>query len=251
MVDYMTFIPETDYNLEISRGLINGRIGVLQFGRNNDVDSAEDIWAGGGDFTPPTTARTHNIVSSSANDTSAGTGARTVKIYGLNSSYALTSETITMNGTSNVATASTYTFIYRMEVLTAGSGNANAGNITATAQTDATISSYMQIGYNVSTDAFYMVPAGYTAYIHSFKAGISNATSSQSADIGLFVKPFGGVYNLKALHSLVNSGSSVEENAFHYPLSITEKSIIKIRCTAVQSSNTDIQGEFDLILVAN
>lgn len=247
----MTFIPTIDYSLEVSRGQITGHIGVFQFGRNFDVDAAEDIWAAGGDFVPPTTARTHNIASSSANDTSAGTGARTVKIYGLSSAYALQSETITMNGTSNVATASSYTFIYKMEVLTAGSGGLNAGNITATAQTDSTVSSYMPIGYNASADAFYMIPAGYTAYIDSFKAGISNTTASQSADVGLFIKPFGGVYNLKALHSLVNSGSSVEENIFYYPLVATEKSIIKLRCTAVQSANTDIQGEINFILVAN
>lgn len=247
----MTFIPETDYNLQVSRGLVTGQIGIFQFGRNIDVDAAEDIWSGGGDFVPPTTARLHNIASSDANDASAGTGARTVMVYGLSSTYVLQSETVTMNGTSNVPTVSTYTFIYKMQVLTAGSGGGNAGNITATAQTDTTVSAYMPIGYNQSTMAIYMVPAGYTAYINSFKAGLSNTTGSQSADIGLYVKPFGGVYNLKALHSLVNSGTSVEENIFRYPLSVTEKSIIKVRCTAVQSTNTDIQGEIDFILVAN
>lgn len=54
---------------------------ITALGNNPDVDSAavpEDIWSGGGAYPWMTGATSLEIVSSSANDTAAGTGARTV-----------------------------------------------------------------------------------------------------------------------------------------------------------------------------
>ena len=92
-----------DIYLAISRQEITNYVAGNKAGRNQDVDiGSEDIICQGGDYTPPTTARIHNIASSSANDTSAGTGARTVSINGILADYSEANETITMNGTSNV-----------------------------------------------------------------------------------------------------------------------------------------------------
>jgi len=63
-------------------------------------DIEEEIWDVGGSYTFPLSADTLAISSDDENDTSAGTGARTVLVKGLNSSFVEISETITLNGIS-------------------------------------------------------------------------------------------------------------------------------------------------------
>lgn len=91
-------------------------------------------------YTEQTSNAQRSIASSSANDTAAGTGARTVKItYYSVSAGVITGpfyETVTLNGTSYVNTVSTtIAFIEKIEVLTVGSGLTNAGILTLKAAT--------------------------------------------------------------------------------------------------------------------
>ena len=81
-------------------------LAVNKFGRNTDVDSAaaEDVWDGGGIWVAPTAARVHNLVSADAADDAAGTGAQTVLVTGLDGTWTETSETVTMDGITPVAT---------------------------------------------------------------------------------------------------------------------------------------------------
>lgn len=232
----------------MAAGLFTGYSTVNKFGKNADIDiGTEDVWAGGGTWVAPTTARVHNIVSSDANDTAAGTGARTVTIYGLDANYVLASETVTMNGVGAVATSGSYTIIHRMLVATAGSGGTNAGTITATAQTDATVTITIVIGKGQSQLGVYQVPASKTAYILNYYGSIYGGTS---LDLELFIKPFGGVFNLKHTLGLTVGGNSSQDYSFIVPMQVTEKSIIKLTGTAT-ANNTVVSGGFDLILIDN
>lgn len=242
-----------NYALEVGKGNISGTSGVNKFGRNTDVDtSAEDIWDGGGTWTAPTASRTHDIVSTDTNDTSAGTGARTVEIQGLDANWALQTETVTMNGTSNVATASTYRRIFRMKVLTAGSGGANAGTITATAQTDSTVTAQMSIGNNQTLMAIYTVPASKTAYMTQLYASINRAVSTTEADIFLWVRDAEtpGPWQLKHVQSITTTGDSRLAKDFEPYFSISEKSDVRVAGVA-NDLNSDISAGFDLYLVDN
>lgn len=76
------------------------------------------------------------IVSSNANDTSAGNGARQIKVSGLqhsgvggNSVYTAISETATMNGTTLVNLSSQFYRVLKVEVVQAGATSLNQGNI--------------------------------------------------------------------------------------------------------------------------
>jgi hypothetical protein len=249
----MSYFRDTDFFLSLSKGEIANHSDYSAFGINQDVDTGtpEDIWLNGGTFTPPTTYRVHNIASASANDTSAGTGARTVKVYGVVST-GLAEETITMNGTSNVATVNSYSDIYRMYILTAGSGETNAGAITATAVTDATVTCTIPTGgLNTCRKCIRLIPPGYTGYIYDFQAGMSQATASSFADVYLMTKESGGVWLSRRYHSLNNSGSSVEFDEFKVPLKLTEGTWVKVRCTSVTNNNTLVQAAINLILVKN
>jgi len=60
-----------DYFLELAKFNIPGHDDFRKFGENPDIDTAsgfEDIWDGGGTYVPPTQARIHDIVSTSALD---------------------------------------------------------------------------------------------------------------------------------------------------------------------------------------
>ena len=105
---------------------------IHKFGSNSDVDGAEDIWEGGGDYTgfPTAAAENFEILSSSADDTSAGTGARTVRIWYYNDDYEnvlmrqeiILMVDVTLNGTAGVDSGVSGMRIWRAKVLTSGSG---------------------------------------------------------------------------------------------------------------------------------
>ena len=216
---------------------------VYKFGQNASVgNSIETIWLEGGLYVYPPSATTMTVSSSDANDTSAGTGARTVLISGLDGSYNEISETITMNGQTPVTTSNSYLRVNRALVLTAGSGGANAGIIyvgTGTVTAGVPANKYTTIngdGTNQSLQAFWTVPAGYTAYI--YQTNISTGTSSATPAILktlLVVRPFGGVFNTKEIITL-HEGNHLQDYSF--PLKITEKSDIEFRAESSSASVT-------------
>ncbi len=81
-----------------------------------------------------------DLISTSADDTAAGTGARTVSVEGLfcdtadSNRYKKRVSTYTMAGTSAgslLSGVNTFAVVHKISVLTAGSGNVNAGTISA------------------------------------------------------------------------------------------------------------------------
>jgi len=246
----MSYLQTRNYGLEVAKGLVANHIAVNKFGRNPDIDiSTEDIWSQGGTWVAPTTARVHNIKSTDVNDTSAGTGARTITVNGLNGSYVDTTETVTMNGTTDVATSNSYVIIHRMIVATAGSGGTNAGTITATAVTDASITAAIVIGKGQTQICIYQIPASYSGYLSSYGGSVSGGASANII-LELFAKPFGGVFNLKGTINLAETGNTGFRRVYDTPLKFTEKTLIKLTATS-DTINSDVVGNFDLILVAN
>lgn len=247
----MSYKPPADFALQISRGLVSNMITINKFGRNPDIDiGSEDIWGVGGTFVAPTAATTVALVSASAADASAGTGARTILVEGLNGSYAITSETVTLNGVTPVNTVNSYFFIHRITVATAGTGNTNAGNITSSWTGGGTpVGPTVLAGKGQSQFCQYQIPASYTGYLSDY-GGSYNGASTSNVLLELYVKPFGGVFNLKGTVNLSGSASSFARREYAVPLKFTEKSIIKLVGVS-DANNSDVVGSFDLILVAN
>jgi hypothetical protein len=88
-------------------------------------------------YTEQTTNAQRSVLSSSASDASAGTGARTIKLtYYDQTLLGPFTETVTMNGTSAVNTVGTnICFIEKIEVMTVGNQLSNVGTITLKAAT--------------------------------------------------------------------------------------------------------------------
>ena len=236
-----------DFLVNVGMGLYSDLGSVEKFGRNPDVDTgSEDLWAAGGTWVGPTTARIHDIVSTSIADDVGSTGAETIRIFGLDANYAFQQEDISMDGQTNVPTVNTYTMIHRMLVLTAGSGATNAGAITATAQTDATVTCQIGIGVAQTQLGVYQIPAGYTGHVIRY-GGSTDGTAGVQVDIALVAKPFGGVYNLKHNFTLRAGGSSNYAINIPFGIHLTEKTIVKLRAT-VDGANNDVSGSFSLLL---
>ncbi len=70
-----------------------------------------------------------DVTSSSANDTSAGTGARTATVYGLDKDFNFQKEAITLNGQTIVTTTKKYRRVFEIVVDSAGSLNKNDGDL--------------------------------------------------------------------------------------------------------------------------
>lgn len=254
----MSYANRRDFGIEVARGFFGDFDKLNKFGQANDCDTGvlTDLWDGANGvlstdlWVPPTTARRHDITSSSTSDDGTGipgTGMQSVRISGLTSwSSAEVSEDVTLNGTANVATANSYVIIHRMYGLTWGSAGNNVGNITATAQTDGTITAAILATNNQSLMAIYGVPSIQDLYITRMYATVQRSSTAR-ADIKL----------------LVNTTPDVDEDggwrlfqrmqAFAYahlqrdlypPIKCEGPCIIKMNADA-STTNVEVAGMFD------
>lgn len=125
-------------------------------------------------YTPQGTNAQRSINSTSANDTAAGTGARTVIINYLTAAFVLKSETVTLNGTTAVNTVNTdIAYIESLVVASVGSGSVNAGAIQLWTTTGGTGSIWASAaaGDQGTAYAHHYVPTGVTCYILNLNAG--------------------------------------------------------------------------------
>lgn len=247
------FGKNEDFALQVARGQIPGHSAISVFGYNPDVDTAEEsIWPDGGTVPHPTVASVLKISSSSTDDTSAGTGARTVTIVGLDGSYNQVSESITLNGQTAVNTTNSYLYVNGFYVASTGSGGANAGNINAgtgvvTAGVPAVLYDIIATGYNNRTTAHYCVPAGYTGYLTT--GVITTGQASGSTSVTAFLKQHGqdGVVRVGAVSTL-NNGSVQYD--FSYPYIISEKNCVG--ASAIGSAvNNSASAFFNIVLIKN
>ena len=245
-----TFEP---FGLQVSRGQIQGHSSVIVFGYNPDVDTSEEsVWPDGGTIPHPTSASVLKISSSSANDTSAGTGARSVFIEGLDGDYTVVSETVILSGQTAVNTTNSYLYVNSFYVATVGSGGENAGNInagtgTVTAGVPAVLYDIIATGYNSRTTGHYCVPAGYTGYL--IQGVFSSGQASGSTAVTGFLKQHGpdGILRVGAVTTVNNSTA---DYLFEMPLQIPEKNCVG--STAIGSaSNNAVSSYFNIVLIKN
>jgi hypothetical protein len=242
------------FELQVSRGQIQGHKTLFKFGNNSDINGTlETIWSQGGIYAYPAAATVMKVSSSDANDDAAGTGARTVTVSGLDANYNEVSETVELDGQTEVLTTTQFIRVNRAFVVTAGSGGTAAGTIyvgtgTVTAGVPATIYAVITLGDNQTTMAVWTVPAGYTLYI---TGGTFSAASNNAAQyvLGEFViRPFGGVFRLAA-------DITVNSNVFRYdwevPLAIPEKTDIEARAIALSGTNFYVTASFEGIYIKN
>jgi hypothetical protein len=239
----------------VARGQVAYHTPQFKFGFNPDVDdSLETVWAEGGLYSYLSAATVLKISSSSANDTSAGTGARTVQLYGLDADYNEINETVTLNGQTAVNTTNEFLRINRIVVRSAGSGGQNAGVVyagTGTVTSGVPANKYATVaaGDNQSLMALWTVPAGHTAYLLQKDLTVATSQNNKYATVHLVARPLGEVFQTKDKHVMDNN---TLHQKYDIPLKFVEKTDLEVRCIG-DSAGADIaiSAGLDIVYIKN
>lgn len=163
------------YELMIARGLIPGHVKLRTFGQRTGlsiVATGDDIWEGTATTIPIPAAAGEQmtIVSTSVNDTAAGTGIQSVDVMYLDASGNVQIEVVALSGTTPVNTVATnIRFINAFHAETNGTGGMADGTISIYRTGDATrVYSVITPGGSRALTCAMMVPAGKTFYCTSF-----------------------------------------------------------------------------------
>ena len=226
---------------------------LYRFGINNTVGTSfETIWTASSVYSYLSAASVLKISSGSADDASAGTGARTLIISGLDANYNEISETVILNGQTAVNTVNSYLRVFSLKILTAGSGGSNAGIVyagtgTVTSGVPATVYAQIEIGYNDSAMAIWTVPAGYTAYVSSYSFTTNSSTANNQVTGAVLIRPFGQVFSFEATAKM--AGGNNFDRHFDTYLVLTEKSDIEMQILA--SAAAQATGELQIMYIKN
>jgi hypothetical protein len=222
-------------------------------GVNNDIDTAtvpQGILIQGGLYSWPSAAESWEIVSSSASDAAAGTGARTIRLEVLDAAYAPFVVNVTLNGTTPVAVAGSWFRVNDMRITGAvGSSESNVGTITLRVAGGGATRSQMAASKGRAQQAIYTIPAGLTGFASHSKVGIINSQAQSDATVELQTRSFGSGWIVRNTVQISSAGnvSDMSDPPLFPP--ILEKSDLRFRVTAVSSNNTAVTGVLQLILV--
>ena len=232
-----------DYLYGIAENAISGHSSLLKFGTRTSIAAATQstIWEGPtARYVYLSSAEQLKVSSSATTDTSNGTGARTVTLYGLDSNWNEISETVTMNGITAVTTVNSFIRIYRLIVATSGTSYTNDGNITVTNNAGTTTLVYVPAGDGQTLMAVWTVPAGKVAYM-------VQATTSSDTNKGARMSVYtrlndgGTLYPWQIKYRAYQFGGN-EIFPFNIPFKIPAKTDIEIRITTPGSSGTTSAG---------
>ena len=254
-------VTDAESGLAIAKGDVVGHTFIHKYGRSPDFDNTDgdvSIWDGADDggtnemqYNYSTSAIIDSIVSSNAGDT------QDIEVQGLDTNYALVTQTITITGQTRKALDTSLIRVFRL--VNVGSTDV-AGNVycyentalTAGVPTDTTkIRAMIVDGNNQTGMAIYTVPAGKTGYLRQWFASSSGAKKTTNYLIKLKARPFGQVFNLK--HSVSIADDAPYMHPYIEPQTFTEKTDVEMTAFATDTGITaaSVSGGFDMVLVDN
>ena len=167
------------FDLQVARGQITGHSTVNIYGFGSAITTATiPAWENATAYTFPAAATSMNLVST-VNTGGDKTGT-TILIQGLDASYTAITETLTLNGTTVVATTKSFLRINNMSVASVTGGAAPTGVITLKDPTNTTTYAQIAASFGRSQMSIYTVPAGNTFYLSRIDA--YSAANGSSAD---------------------------------------------------------------------
>jgi hypothetical protein len=244
-------VRPSDYHDEIALGLRQGSTLWNKFGYNNDIDTGTELVASfGGTFAPLTSASTLTFVSSSTADDDGGTGANSVIVYGVDANRKSQLEIVTMDGTNNVVTSSTWLGINRVAIYTVGSGQVNAGTITVTATTGGSTQAEMPAGEGTTQQCIFFTQANHQGLFKWLELNCLKLSGS-SPKVTVKAWVFSAVTNAKYEVFRLNIDTAVE-NTLQFmppiPFVVGEKSAFWLEATT-NADNTALSARFSLVEV--
>lgn len=196
-----------------------------------------------------------DIISSSINDTNtAGTGIRQVKVLYIDASNNIVqSPAISLDGTTLVTNVLTgVNEVLSMESFTSGSGVVAAGNIRLRINGGVVEVEQISINTNRSMSARFMVPAGYTGYLHAWNTQSANNDQDVRlrATVDTFTRALTTEFHFVSVHlSALNTSSGNINLPF-----LTLPPLCKIRVATISAgvgAAVKCEASFQLVLIEN
>lgn len=240
---------DQDFFMRVAGGDVTGHEVVHVQGTNLTITNTtiEDLWKTEGTRTVLAAATVMSLTSTSANDTSAGIGAKTVTVEGVNGSYVETSETVTMAGTAYVGTSNSYLRINKLYVATAGTSAGNVGDITIiTGSSPDIVHAEIKAGDGRAMQTHYTVPAGKTAYMGSYSVTTELTTGIRYR---LMRRTAGGVVLVEDQADVPSVGYHRRPRAFK-PFQAQEDIWFQAS-RVVSTGDVSVNAAYDLIVATN
>ena len=197
------------------------------------------------------------LVSSSASDAAAGTGARTVSVTYIDATTGLiaTSQDFVLNGTGNVSMGAIRAkAILYAEAITAGSAGVSVGNIQVRNSTDhTTVYEQITAGGNVSLSGYFMIPIGHSGYLYYWDAGCVG-TADQDARLRATLRKSDqsliSVYHYIDQSYLASPGGRADESVPYFKLPAGCRVKVSTFPTGTGSSNR-IDCSFSILIMSD
>lgn len=233
-------------------GAVPGYTRVALLGHNPNIPTsgtAADVWEGGGNYPLLAAASQLEILSSSAVDTAAGTGARTVLIQGLDANWLSISETVTLNGTTPVTTVNSYLRVNLLTTTSAGSGGQNAGDLTLRVVGGGTTQSIARAGYGFGRDAVYTVADNNTLFCGSFNFTVLTPNNTIfSAVFG--IQQVSGTGNKRIPIEFQVTSQVPYLHLTQFGLSFPARTTVILRVTSTGQNSTNVTAAAECMLIA-
>lgn len=235
-------LNKPNFGFMVAAGLVPHVEIKRKFGLNPDIDTGvdEDLWSVGGDYPFPSAAAATNVISSSVNDDVGGTGCTSIIVNGLNGDYEEISETVIMDGTTQVNLTNQFFRIDNAYCGSSGSGLINAGDIDIRHGT--TVIGRVVASQGTTQQCVYTVPANHTWLIDNVSAGL-NKKGSGSLVVQYRIKLFStGSWRTLLNQGLDGAGSSTVANPTNSGrfVTIPAKTDIVVRVTNADSTNNEV-----------
>ena len=240
------------FDLQVSRGQVPYHSAQNIFGYGTTPASAgifRTVWENMGttEYVFPSSALTMQLVSTAAGDTAS------ITIVGLDANYAVISEILVLNGTTNVPTVNQYLRINSISVSTGSATNptgvvslSNSGVVYAQINTGVFNGTTSSLGR--SQMAVYTVPAGYTFYGYRYGAYSSfNGNSANYTTYRAITNSSAGVQQM-IVQTPFNTNYEVQR---HYPFPYYEKTDLRFQIAPSAGTAAVVSINIGGILIAN
>ena len=186
-----------------------------------------------------------------ADKSAGGVGGQVVEIHGLNKYWEEIEEFVITDGTTPVSTVHEYLRINNFHTMFAGAALSVGDIDVRQVLTPANIMDRIGAGGNMSLQALYTVPAGYTAYITDWSAG-SDGTKAVRFILRATTDFSDRNYLPYVFHfqDVIMSDGSGGQHIFRTPLKCPAKSSIKISGNALSTTSGGACG-FGFVLIKN
>ena len=237
----MSISSPQDFKVAALIGLVQGVSQLAVLGRAFNIQTAEPPFTiGAGNVLQLFAAAEESweIVSSSASDTAAGTGARTVLIQYLDGDYVSQQLTVTLNGLTAVPIASDCFRHQSSIVLTVGSTLSNVGQLTVRVAGGGATRAVALATHCSTRQASFTIPATHKAYIQSTAFTLGKVSGLGAiGSIAAMVRDPTGPVRLGQEFTIGEPGISL---TFPSGLTLPEKTTLEYRVTDVSANGTDV-----------